>query len=68
MPKKIRELIESLKPAGFKERSGKSSHRRLTHPLAESLTLSGNPGADAKHYQEKQVNEAINEAKNAKKR
>jgi len=32
MPRKIRELIEDLKRAGFIDRGGKGSHRNFIHP------------------------------------
>jgi len=41
---------------------GKGSHRKFRHPkFAGSLILSGTDGEDAKHYQEKQVRNAIRE-------
>jgi predicted RNA binding protein YcfA (HicA-like mRNA interferase family) len=63
MPRKIRELIQDLKAAGFSETSGgKGSHRKLTHPRYRgAVTLSGGLGDDAKPYQEKQVRRAIEE-------
>ncbi len=62
MPRKIRELIRDLKRAGFSSRGGKGSHRNFEHPRrAEPVVLSGNPGSDAKRYQEKKVEEAIRE-------
>ncbi len=65
MPKKVRDLIRDLKKAGFLDRGGKGSHRNFVHPkLAKPLTLSGNPGDDAKHYQERAVRLAIEEVKN----
>ena len=64
MPPKIRELINRLKKAGFIDRGGKGSHRNFTHPnCAMPLTLSGNPGDDAKPYQERQVETAIEESR-----
>lgn len=61
MAKKIRELIQNLKAAGFYEiPGGKGSHRKLVHPkYSGAVTLSGNLGDDAKPYQEKQVQRAI---------
>ena len=61
MPRKIRELIEDLKAAGFYEiPGGKGSHRKLTHALFRgAVTLSGKLGDDARPYQEKQVRRAI---------
>ena len=63
MPRKIRELIEDLSGAGFYEiAGGKGSHRKFTHVrYPGAVTLSGNPGDDAKPYQEKQVRRAIEE-------
>lgn len=64
MPPKIRELIEHLKRAGFVDRGGKGSHRNFTHPNCSlPVTLSGNPGDDAKPYQERQVRMAIEESR-----
>lgn len=64
MPPKIRDLIERLKKAGFIDRGGKGSHRNFTHPACtRPVTLSGNPGDDAKPYQERQVQAAIEESR-----
>ena len=60
MPKKIRELKAMLRKAGFRWRPGKGSHTIWEHPLADqSVTVSGNDGADAKRYLEKEVDEQI---------
>jgi predicted RNA binding protein YcfA (HicA-like mRNA interferase family) len=60
MPKKIGELKVMLRKAGFRWRPGKGSHTIWEHPLAEnSVTISGNDGADAKRYQEREVAEQI---------
>lgn len=62
MARKIRELVQDLKEAGFYEISGggKGSHRKFTHTkYAGAVTLSGKSGDDAKPYQEKQVKQAI---------
>ena len=48
--------------AGFEYRGGKGSHRNYTHPKGQRLTLSGNPGDDGKHYQERDVKRAIEAA------
>jgi predicted RNA binding protein YcfA (HicA-like mRNA interferase family) len=52
--------------AGFSEiEGGKGSHRKFTHENYEgAVTLSGNSGDDAKHYQERQVQQAIEDSKN----
>lgn len=64
MPPKIRELIEDLEKAGFRSRGGKGSHRNFVHPeLSKPVTISGNPGDDAKHYQIRAVRLAIEESK-----
>lgn len=63
MPRKIRELIRDLKKAGFVDRGGKGSHGNFVHPsVTKSVTISGNEGDDAKHYQERAVRMAIEEA------
>ena len=63
MPPKVRELISELERAGFVNRRGKGSHRNLVHPrLAKPVTISGRPGDDAKHYQIRAVQLAIQEA------
>lgn len=63
MPRKLRELIKELEKSGFKNRGGKGSHRNYLHPKGIVLTLSGKLGSDAKHYQEKLVNNKIKESK-----
>lgn len=63
MPRKIRELITDLERAGFMNRGGRGSHRNFVHPkIAKTVTLSGDPGDDAKHYQQKAVKAAIEES------
>jgi len=60
----VRELIEDLERAGFVDRGGKGSHRNFVHPrVSRPVGLSGSPGDDAKHYQEKIVRRAIEEAR-----
>ena len=60
MPKKIRELKSLLLQAGFTSRPGKGSHTNWFHPLLPGrVTLSGKDGNDAKPYQEKDVNNAL---------
>jgi predicted RNA binding protein YcfA (HicA-like mRNA interferase family) len=64
MPRKIRELIADLERAGFYNRGGKGGHRNFKHPKTTRVViLSGNPGNDAKSYQEKDVREALEEVK-----
>jgi len=64
MARKIRELIQDLKKAGFYEipGSGKGSHRKFTHvKYSGAVTPSGKSGDDAKPYQERQAKQAIEE-------
>lgn len=66
MPRKIRELIQDLKNAGFYEISGggKGSHRKFAHKnYAGSVTVSGHIGEDAKLYQEKHIAQALERVK-----
>jgi predicted RNA binding protein YcfA (HicA-like mRNA interferase family) len=64
VPPKVRELIAELERAGFVNRGGRGSHRNFVHPqVAKPITVSGAPGDDAKHYQERAVRRAIEESK-----
>src|SRR5258706_16235355 len=64
VPPKIRELFSDFENAGFVDRGGKGSHRNYVHPkVARPITISGRPGDDAKHYQVRAVQVAIEEAK-----
>ena len=62
MPRKVRQLIADLEKAGFVDRGGKGSHRNFVHPKGPRVTVSGKPGDDAYHYQEKQIRQRIGEA------
>jgi predicted RNA binding protein YcfA (HicA-like mRNA interferase family) len=59
MPPKIRELIRELESAGFLNRGGKGSHRNFRHPKGINITISGNASQDAKRYQVRDVERAI---------
>ena len=64
MPPKVREIISSLEKAGFNNWGGKGSHRNFVHPnVTKPVTVSGNPGDDAKHYLVRAVKKAIEESK-----
>jgi predicted RNA binding protein YcfA (HicA-like mRNA interferase family) len=63
MPKKVRDLIRELKTAGFSDRGGKGSHRNFSHSAGIVLTISGQPGDDAKPYQLKLVRDKIEESR-----
>ncbi len=63
MPRKVRELIDDLKRAGFVDRGGRGSHRNFVHArVRKPVTISGQPGADALRYQESAVKRAIAES------
>ncbi|MGE5529717.1 MAG: type II toxin-antitoxin system HicA family toxin [Patescibacteria group bacterium] len=66
MTRKIRELMRILEQEGFADRGGAGSHRNYKHPSGIKVTLSGSPGDDAKHYQERDVEKAIREARRRK--
>ncbi len=53
--------MTALERAGFYNRGGKGSHRNYFHRSGVKVTLSGNPGDDAKRYQEKEVAKRIME-------
>ena len=63
MPRKLRQLIADLEKAGFVNRGGRGGHRNFTHPKGVRVTLSGQAGDDAKHYQERDVRRALDTAK-----
>lgn len=58
MPRKIRQLIADLERAGFIRSAGKGSHRKFTRGGAV-VVIAGQPGDDAKSYQERDVAKAI---------
>ncbi len=62
MPRKIRELMRALQKAGFENCGGKGGHRNFKHPCGSKVTISGNPGHDAKKYQERDIERALREA------
>jgi predicted RNA binding protein YcfA (HicA-like mRNA interferase family) len=59
MPRKIRQLIADLEMAGFTNMGGKGSHRNFKKEGYPSVTISGKLGADAKLYQEREIQKAI---------
>ena len=62
MPRKLRDLIRDLERAGFVNRGGRGSHRKFRHPDGGLVVLSGQPGDDARPYQEDEVRQAIEDA------
>ena len=65
MPRKIRQLVQDLREAGFtRVAGGKGSHRKFTHPrVVIPAIIPGHDGDDAKPYLEKHVAGKINESK-----
>ena len=59
MPPKIKELISQLESAGFINHGGKGSHRKFRHKKGVNIIISGKTGADAKHYQIREVKGAL---------
>ena len=63
MPPKVRDLVKDLEKAGFRDRGGKGSHRNFAHPnVSKPVTISGKLGNDAKQYQIRAVEKAVQEA------
>ena len=63
MPRKVRDLVSDLERSGFVNRGGKGSHRNFMHITGVRITISGNAGDDAKHYQERDVAKALRAAR-----
>ena len=63
MPLKVRQLIQQLESAGFKQvTGGKGSHRKFVHPnVQKPVVLSGKSGHDALAYQRNAVKRALKE-------
>lgn len=66
MPRKLRELIADLERMGFINRGGKGSHRNYAHDNGTRLTIAGSPGDDAKRYQERDLEKALERVKEKK--
>lgn len=63
MPPKVRDLIVMLRKAGFVDRGGKESHRNYVHPnVSRPITVSGRLNDDAKQYQVRAVQRAVEES------
>jgi predicted RNA binding protein YcfA (HicA-like mRNA interferase family) len=64
MPKKIRDLKAMLRKAGFTCQAGKGSHTKWAHPRRQTpVVISGKDGTDAKRYQEKEVQSALDDVR-----
>ena len=63
MPPNVKELVKALEKAGFRDRGGKGSHRNFVHPnVSKPVTISGKLGDDARKYQIRAVDKAVQEA------
>jgi predicted RNA binding protein YcfA (HicA-like mRNA interferase family) len=67
MPPKVRDLMKKLESEGFKNRGGKGSHKSFRHPSGVTITISGKPGDDAKHYPIRSTDKAILMSRHEKK-
>ncbi len=67
MPHTLRELRADRRREGFRIRRQKSSHATWGHPLiaGEGVELAGKEGSDARTYQERQVQAAVQRARQA---
>jgi len=63
VPRKIKQLIKDLNKAGYVNRGGKGSHRNFEKEGCVPITISGKESSDAKHYQERDVTKALQQAK-----
>lgn len=62
MPRKIRELLMEYQRAGAEVFGAKGSHRKIRHVNYRGLVIiSGNPGDDAKPYQERDLKNFLKE-------
>ena len=69
MPRKIRQLRADLRGAGFVLKRTTGSHTVWEHPLLPGhLSISGSDGSDAKAYQEKDVQTALQDVRDAERR
>ena len=69
MPRKKRDIRREYRQAGFDERQGKGDHTIFSHPLvSDNFAVDGKDGADAKPYDEKELQRAKRELAAAKRR
>jgi predicted RNA binding protein YcfA (HicA-like mRNA interferase family) len=61
MPRKLRELRDDLRRAGFVVDRQRGSHQMWKHPQQPGISavLAGQDSADAQPYQERQVRQAL---------
>ncbi len=59
MPRKKRDIRRDLRGLGFRESSGKGDHTVFRHPnLPYNIAVDGRDGADAEHYDERNLRKA----------
>jgi hypothetical protein len=63
MPPKIRELVAALESAGLSIEAARGTIVTIHPKVFKPITISGNLGDDAKHYQVRAVQRAIEESK-----
>lgn len=68
MPKNIVQLLRDLTKAGYKNRGGKGSHRNYEHACGHRVTMAIHGKGEAKHYQQRDVEEAVRIAREWKNR
>ncbi|MBA2448798.1 MAG: type II toxin-antitoxin system HicA family toxin [Chloroflexi bacterium] len=70
MPRKVRQLRADLRRVGWGVARQAGSHQIWTHPLLPGVevNLAGRDGTDAHHYQERDVREAVQLAREAQRR
>jgi predicted RNA binding protein YcfA (HicA-like mRNA interferase family) len=61
MPRKIRQLKADLRKAGAVQVAQEGSHTKWKHPQVPGILieLAGSDGDDAKHYQERDLRDAL---------
>ena len=69
MPRKLRQLRADLRRAGWNVVRQTGSHQIWKHPLLQSVevNIAGQDGSDAHQYQERDVREALRQARDAQK-
>jgi predicted RNA binding protein YcfA (HicA-like mRNA interferase family) len=68
VPRKLRALRADLAREGWRIVRQTGNHQIWKHPLlpGEEVNLAGNDGADAHRYQERDVREAVTQAREAR--
>lgn len=69
MPRKKRDIRRDYRQAGFAERQGKGDHTVFSFPgLFHNFSVDGRDGADADHYDERNLRRAIHEVEQLRRR